>query len=281
MPRFAANLHYLFTEVPFLDRFAAAAKVGFKAVEFQVPYDFPGTELRARLSVNGLTMVLFDAPMGEWNAGERGLAAVPGRESEFRAGLARVVEYAHALDCDLVHVMAGVVGPGADIVRAERVYLENLRHAATFLKPHGVRVLIEPINRKLGIVQGGPSYTTEGMHGYFLNHSDQARRIIEQVGSDNLFLHLDVYHMQMLEGNLAETLRANIGLLRHVQIAGVPGRHEPDVGEIHYPYLFNLLDALGYDGWVGCEYRPLGKTMEGLRWAERYGIGAQVVAPPS
>ena len=281
MPRFAANLHYLFTEVPFLDRFAAAAEVGFKAVEFQVPYDYPGADLRARLAASGLTMVLFDAPMGEWNAGDRGLAAVPGRESEFRAGLARVVDYAHALGCDLVHVMAGVVRPGADYAQAEGVYIENLRHAAAVLKPHGVRVVIEPINRKLGIVQGGPSYTTEGMHGYFLNHSDQARRIIEQVGSDNLFLHLDVYHMQMLEGNLAETLRANIGLLRHVQIAGVPGRHEPSVGEINYPYLFELLDEIGYDGWVGCEYRPLGRTVDGLGWAKRYGIGTQVIAPPS
>jgi len=281
MPRFAANLHYLFTEHPFLDRFAAAAEAGFKGVEFQVPYDYPGSELRARLSAHGLNMVLFDAPMGDWNAGDRGLAAVPGREAEFRATLPQVAQYAQALGCDLVHVMAGVVRPGADYAQAERVYVDNLRHAAAFLKPRGVRVVIEPINRKLGIVQGGPSYTTEGMHGYFLNHSDQARRIIEQVGSDNLFLHLDVYHMQMLEGHLDETLRANIDLLRHVQIAGVPGRHEPSVGEIHYPYLFNLLDELGYDGWVGCEYRPLGKTLDGLGWAEHYGIGARVLANPS
>ncbi len=281
MPRFAANLHYLFTEEPFLERFAAAAEAGFKGVEFQVPYDHAGTELRARLSANALTMVLFDAPMGDWNAGDRGLAAVPGREAEFRATLPHVAEYAQALDCDLVHVMAGVVAPGVDCAQAERVYVDNLRHAARFLKAYGVRVVIEPINRRLGIVQGGPSYTTEGMHGYFLNHSEHARRIIERVASDNLFLHLDVYHMQMLEGHLAETLRANIDLLRHVQIAGVPGRHEPGVGEIHYPYLFNLLDELGYDGWVGCEYRPLGKTLDGLGWAQHYGIGGTSLASPS
>jgi hydroxypyruvate isomerase len=281
MPRFAANLHYLFTEVPFLERFAAAAEASFRGVEFQVPYEHPGAQLRARLSANRLTMVLFDAPMGDWEAGDRGLAAVPGREAEFRATLPSVAEYAHSLDCDLVHVMAGVVSPGVDHAQAERVYVDNLRYAARFLKAHGVRVVIEPINRRLGIVQGGPSYTTEGMHGYFLNHSDQARRIIEQVASDNLFLHLDVYHMQMLEGHLAETLRANVDLLRHVQIAGVPGRHEPSVGEIHYPYLFNLLDELGYDGWVGCEYRPLGKTLDGLGWAEHYGIGGASVASPS
>jgi 2-dehydrotetronate isomerase len=169
-------------------------------------------------------------------------------------------------------VMAGVVGPAVDYAEAERVYVDNLRHAAAFLRPHGVRVVIEPINRKLGAVQDGPSYTTEGMHGYFLNHSEHARRIIERVGSENLFLHLDVYHMQMLEGHLAETLKASQAVLRHVQIAGVPGRHEPDVGEIHYPYLFDLLDELGYDGWVGCEYRPRAGTQAGLRWAQPYGI---------
>jgi hydroxypyruvate isomerase len=274
MPRFAANLHYLFTEVGFLERFAAAARAGFRGVEFQVPYDHPPAELRARLDAHGLKMVLFDAPMGDWNAGDRGLAAVPGREEQFRASLPRVIEYAHALDCDLVHVMAGVVGPATDYAQAERVYVENLRHAAERLRPHGVRVVIEPINRKLGVVQGGASYTTEGMHGYFLNHSDHARRIIQQVGSENLFLHLDVYHMQMLEGHLAETLQANLDLLRHVQIAGVPGRHEPDVGEINYPYLFDLLDSAGYDGWVGCEYRPRAGTEAGLGWGRRYSLGA-------
>jgi hydroxypyruvate isomerase len=274
MPQFAANLHYLFSEHPFLQRLGAAAEAGFRGVEFQVPYDYPGQELRARLIGNGLTMVLFDAPMGDWQAGDRGLAAVPGREAEFRASLPRAAQYAQALRCDLVHVMAGVVGTGTDYGEAERVYLDNLRYAADFLKPHGVRVVIEPINRRLGSAEGGAAYTTEGMHGYFLNHTAHARRVIEQVGSDNLFLHLDVYHMQLLEGNLATTLRENIGLLRHVQIAGVPGRHEPSVGEINYPYLFDLLDQLGYAGWVGCEYRPVGRTLDGLGWASRYGIGA-------
>jgi len=274
MPRFAANLHYLFTEVAFLDRFAAAADAGFRAVEFQVPYDHEPAQLRERLDRHGLRMVLFDAPMGDWSAGDRGLAAVPGREEEFRASLPRAARYAQALDCDLVHVMAGSIKPGVDYAQAECTYVENLRHAAAFFAPLGVRVVIEPINRRMGIVQGGPSYTTEGMHGYFLNHTEHARRMIAQVGSDNLFLHLDVYHMQMLEGNLAETLRANLDLLRHVQIAGVPGRHEPDVGEIHYPFLFDLLDQVGYEGWVGCEYRPRAGTLDGLGWARRYGIGS-------
>jgi hydroxypyruvate isomerase len=272
MPRFAANLHYLFSELPFLDRFEAAARAGFKAVEFQVPYDHPPAGLRERLRANELEMALFDAPMGDWNAGDRGLAAVPGREAQFRSSLERVPEYAQALDCMTVHVMAGVVGRGEDYARAERTYVENLRYAAGFLKRHGVAAVIEPINNRLGAMRDGPSYTTRGMHGYFLNHTDHARRIIEEVGSDNLFLHLDCYHMQLLEGHLAETIRDNIGLVRHFQIAGVPGRHEPDEGEINYPFLFDLMDELGYRGWVGCEYRPIGNTWDGLKWAARYGI---------
>lgn len=274
MPNFAANLHYLFTEVPFMARFEAAARAGFKGVEFQVPYDFAPEQLAAELRRHDLKMVLFDAPMGDWSQGDRGLAAVPGREAEFRSGLPRALTYARALSCDLVHVMAGVVGPDADMDAAECTYVENLRHAAEYFKPHGVRCVIEPINRLMGIVQGGPSYTTQGMHGYFLNYSHQARRIMERVASDNLFLHLDVYHMQMTEGHLAETLKTHVEVLKHVQIAGVPGRHEPNVGEIHYPYLFDLLDTLGYDGWVGCEYRPRHGTAAGLGWAEAYGIRA-------
>jgi hydroxypyruvate isomerase len=273
MPQFAANLHYLFSELPFLDRFEAAAVAGFKAVEFQVPYDYAAAELTARLRSNALQMVLFDAPMGDWERGERGLAAVPGREKEFRQSLAKVIEYGGALGCDTVHLMAGVVGPGEDYKVAERTYISNLRYAASTLEGHGIVGVIEPINKKMGIVQNGPSYTTQGMHGYFLNHTDQARRILDEVGSPNLSLHLDFYHMQMLEGHLAETVRENIGLLRHVQIAGVPGRHEPTVGEINYPYLFDLLDELGYQGWVGCEYRPKGDTWSGLSWAAKYGIG--------
>jgi hydroxypyruvate isomerase len=272
MPKFAANLHYLFSELPFLDRFEAAACAGFRAVEFQVPYDYPIVELTARLRSNALKMVLFDAPMGNWERGDRGLAAVPGREKEFRNSLAKAIEYGGALGCDTVHLMAGVVGPGEDYAAAERTYISNLGHAASRFAEHGIVGVIEPINKKMGIVQNGPSYTTQGMHGYFLNHTDQARRILAEVGSSNLLLHLDFYHMQLLEGHLADTVRENIGLLRHVQIAGVPGRHEPTVGEINYPYLFDLLDELGYEGWVGCEYRPAADTWTGLSWAAGYGI---------
>lgn len=275
MPKFAANLHYLFAEVPFLDRFEAAASAGFKGVEFQGPYDFPKDELRKRLDTHGLAMVLFDAPTGNWNAGDRGMTCIPGREAEFRASLERVVEYGDALGCGTVHVMAGVVGPDMDYETCRRTYIAILRHAAQFLQPHGIHVVIEPINKCLGIVANGPSYTTQGMHGYFLNHTADARAAIDAVAHPNLSLHLDCHHMQMLEGNLAETLRENIGRVRHIQLAGVPGRHEPDVGEINYPFLFDLLDELGYEGWVGCEYRPKGKTLDGLGWAARYGIRSQ------
>jgi len=274
MPRFSANLHYLFTEVPFMQRFEAAAQAGFEAVEFQVPYDYPPEELRSRLQAHALKMVLFDAPVGNWAQGDRGLAAVPGRQSEFRESLTRTLEYGAALDCTTVHVMAGVVGAGHAYDKARQVYIENLRYAAGYLGEHGLTAVIEPINNKMGLVHGGPDYTTQGMHGYFLNHTGQARAIIEEVQSDNLFLHLDCYHMQMLEGNLAHTIRENIGLVRHFQIAGVPGRHEPDVGEINYPYLFQLIDQLGYSGWIGCEYRPRQDTWKGLGWAASYGIGA-------
>jgi 2-dehydrotetronate isomerase len=272
MPKFAANLHYLFTELPFLQRFEAAADAGFEAVEFQVPYDYPASELSAHLRANELKMVLFDAPMGDWKRGDRGLAAVPGRQSEFRRSLPIVIEYGNALGCDTVHLMAGVIGASEDPHEVERTYVSNLRYAALELEHHGITAVIEPINKKMGVSQDAPSYTTHGMHGYFLNHTEQARRIIQQVDSSNLLLHLDCYHMQMLEGHLADTLRDNIALLRHVQIAGVPGRHEPTVGEINYPYLFGLLDEVGYPGWIGCEYRPERDTWSGLSWASGYGI---------
>ena len=274
MPRFAANLHYLFTELPFMQRFAAAASAGFKAVEFQVPYDYDGAELRAALRENDLVMALFDAPMGNWQGGDRGMCAIPGRQEEFRMSLPLAARYAQALGCDLVHVMAGVVPAGVSLEEAEQVYVDNLRDAARFFATIGVRVVIEPINKLLGLAESAPSYTTQGMQGYFLNHTRQALQIVEQVASDNLFLHLDCYHMQLLEGNLANTLRKCLPMLRHVQIAGVPGRHEPDFGEINYPYLFDMLDELGYPGWIGCEYRPRRDTLSGLAWARPYGIGA-------
>ena len=275
MPKLAANLHYLFAEVPFLDRFAMAAAAGFKAVEFQVPYDWPVEALAERLQQHALKMVLCDTKPGDWNAGERGIAALPGRQEEFRRELATTLAYCRAMACDCVHAIAGVIKPGGDRQAAEDVFVENLRYAAERLGEHGITAVIEPINGGRDLIGGGETYTTYGMGGFFLNHVRDALRIIERVNHPNLKLHLDFYHVQLTDGNLAETLRRTIDLVKHIQIAGVPGRNEPDVGEIHYPYLFDLMDQLGYQGWVGCEYKPLRSTREGLGWAKPYGIRAE------
>jgi hydroxypyruvate isomerase len=275
MPRFAANLHYLFNEHSFLDRFAAAADTGFRGVEAQVPYDCPAGALASRLRQNDLEMVLIDTPQGDWDAGERGLAAIPGREAEFRDGIQRAIEYATALDCKCVHVIAGIVPKGADLSAMGRTYLANLAYAAEAFAPYGIAAVIEPINPLMGVVQNGEQYTTLGMRGFFLTRTAQALQAIAAVGHANLYLHLDIYHMQLTEGRLADTLRETISQLRHVQVSSVPGRNEPDGGEINFPYLFDLIDALGYTGWVGCEYRPRVGTLDGLGWAARYGIGAR------
>lgn len=273
MPKFAANLHYLFTEVPFLERFEEAARAGFRGVEFQVPYDWPAEELARRLRECNLDMVLIDTPVGQWGGGDRGMAAIPGREKEFGESLDLAIDYARTLGCGTIHVMCGRALEGIDRNAMQETYVANLRLAAARFRPHGIHAVIEPINNRLDLVPAGAAYTTEGMRGYYLNRTDDAVRTIAEVATDNLFLHLDCYHMQLMEGHLAETFRRHMSLVRHIQIAGVPGRHEPDVGEIHYPYLFNLFDELGYPGWVGCEYRPKSNSHVGLAWGTRWGIG--------
>lgn len=260
MPRFAANLSMMFTELDFLDRFQAAANCGFRGVEFLFPYEWPVGELAKRLLGNGLNQVLFNMPPGDWQAGERGLAAVPGREQAFRDGFERALEYADTLRCPQIHVMAGLVGNDADRDEAHACYVGNLVWAADRARQAGVRILIEPIN------------TRRDMPGYFLSTTAQARAVMDEVGSDNLFLQCDLYHVQIMDGNLADTITENLPAIRHFQIAGVPGRHEPDTGEINYPFLFSLIDSLGYDGWIGCEYRPAGATADGLAWAFDFGI---------
>jgi 2-dehydrotetronate isomerase len=260
MPKFAANLSFIFQEVGFLDRFAAAAACGFKAVEYLTPYDHPPEVIAGQLTRQGLVQALFNMPPGDWAAGERGIGALPGRETEFRDGVEQALVYAKATKCRLLHAMAGVLPAERDRAEAERVYVGNLRHAAERLSGEGIAVVIEPIN-------------TRDIPGYFLNTTIQAMSIIEQVGRPNLKLQLDLYHVQIMEGDLAHRVRALAGHYPHVQIAGNPGRHEPDVGEINYPYLFDLFDELGYSGWIGCEYRPKGETKTGLGWAKRYGIG--------
>ena len=253
MPKFAANLTMMFNEVPFPQRFAAAAKAGFAAVEFLFPYDYPPAEVARWLQEAGLKNALFNMPPGDWAAGERGVASLPGREEEFRAGVARAIEYARALGTPSIHAMAGLLPSGADRKRHREVFVANLRHAAEALAGEGRTLLVEPINSR-------------DIPGYFLNTQAEAHAIREEVDQPNLKVQMDCYHAQIVEGNLSVTLRKHIAHVGHVQIASVPDRHEPDEGEIDYRHIFRLLDELGYPGWVGCEYRPRGRTEDGLGW---------------
>ena len=253
MPKFAANLTMMFNEVAFPERFAAAAKAGFKAVEFLFPYDHAPQDVARWLQENQLENVLFNLPPGDWAAGERGIAALPGREEEFRAGVARALEYAVALGTPRLHVMAGLVPPGADRARYRATYIENVRHAARELAKHGRTLLLEPINPR-------------DMPGYFLNSQDEGHAVRAEVGEPNVKVQMDFYHAQIVDGDLAMTFRKHFDGIGHVQIASVPSRNEPDDGEVDYRYLFRLLDELGYEGWVGCEYRPRGRTEDGLGW---------------
>ena len=257
MPRFAANLTMMYNEHAFLDRFAAAARDGFKAVEYLFPYEFPAEELKARLGEYGLTQALFNAPPGDWAAGDRGIASLPGREDEFRRGVETALDYARLLGNDKLHVMAGLLPAQADRSRHRDVYLRNLADAAQAARADGITVLIEPINPR-------------DMPGFFLNRQDEAQAICREIGAPNLKVQFDCYHCQIVEGDLAKKLERDIAGIGHIQIAGVPERHEPDVGELNYPYLFDRIDALGYDGWIGCEYRPKAGTSEGLGWLRSY-----------
>ncbi len=253
MPRFSANLGFLFTDLPFLDRFAAAAKAGFRGVEYVSPYEHDPEEIACRLANHGLTQALFNLPAGDWAAGERGLAILPGREDEFRDGLGRALDYAAALGCERLNCLAGIAPMQADPRVLEATFLKNLAFAAETAARRGVKLLIEPIN-------------TRDTPGFYLNRTDEALRLIDLVMSDNLYLQADIYHMQIMEGDLARRLEAAAPRVAHVQIADNPGRHEPGTGEINYPFLFSLIDRLGYEGWVGCEYRPLTTTEAGLGW---------------
>ena len=260
MPRFAANLSLLYTERPFLERFAAAAADGFAGVEYLFPYDFAAAELAALLQTHGLQQVLFNAPPGDWAAGERGLACLPGREVEFAQGMEQALAYAAELQCPRIHVMAGVVAPGETPQTVRGLYVANLRRAARMVAAQGVALMIEPIN-------------TRDMPGYFLNLQADAHALLAEIGEPNVQVQMDLYHCQIMEGDLATQLRQYLptGRVGHIQIAGVPERFEPDVGEVHYPYLFALIDQLGWEGWLGCEYRPArgavaGGTSAGLGW---------------
>lgn len=257
MPKLAANLSMMFNEIDFIDRFEAAGAAGFKGIEYLFPYACEADDLRRRLDTSGLTQVLFNMPPGDWAAGERGLACLPDRTDEFKAGVDLALTYARALGCKRIHAMAGLIPEGFGPREIRETYVNNLAYAAERLKEQGITLLIEPIN-------------TRDMPGYYLNYSLQTFDIIEDVGADNIALQYDVYHAQVMEGDIAPTLSKFIDRIGHVQIADTPGRHEPGTGEINYPFVLSHLDAIGYQGWVGCEYIPADTTLGGLGWADAY-----------
>ncbi|RUR35415.1 2-oxo-tetronate isomerase [Vreelandella populi] len=262
MIRLAANLSMLFNEHDFMDRFLAAADAGFKGVEYLFPYAYSAAELRQALDETHLEQVLFNLPPGDWEAGERGLASLPGREAEFRDSVVEALRYAETLNCPRVHAMAGLLPKGADATTQadhQATYLRNLRYATTEAAKLGKDILIEPIN-------------TRDMPNYFLSRQAQAMAVLKELGTSNLKLQFDLYHCQIMEGDLIRHLERQFSVIAHVQVAGVPERHEPDVGEVNYPALFTKLETLGYSGWVGCEYRPAGDTRQGLGWGRNYGL---------
>lgn len=257
MPKFAANLSMMFKEVPFLDRFEAAAKAGFKYVEYLFPYEYPAAELKAKLDQYGLKQVLFNTAPGNVAAGEWGVSAIPGREEDSHSDIDQALEYAIALGCPNVHVMAGVVPEGADRQKYQETFIQNVRYAADKFKPYGIKVLLEALSPQVK-----PNYLMASQY--------QTLEIVEQVQRENVFVQLDYFHAQNVDGNLTRLTEKLGNKFAHVQIASVPDRHEPDEGEINYTHIFNKLDEIGYDGWVGCEYNPRGKTEDGLGWFEQY-----------
>ncbi len=257
MPRFAANLTTMFTEVEFLDRFAAAAGAGFKAVEFLLPYADDKEKLAERLRANDLVQVLHNFPAGDWDAGDRGIACHPDRIDEFREGVGQAVDYATTLGCARLNCLAGIAPAGAAPERLRETFVANLKFAAGVLAEAGITLLTEAIN-------------TRDVPGFYLSRTDQALAIIDDVAAPNLALQYDVYHMQVMEGDLAPTIERHLDRIGHIQISDTPGRNEPGTGEINYPFIFDHLDRLGYRGWIGCEYKPRAGTLEGLGWAKPY-----------
>jgi len=259
MTRLAANLTMLFNEADFLDRFGHAARAGFRGVEFLFPYAYRAEEIADRLDAWRLKLVLHNLPAGDWASGERGIACHPGREAEFRDGIGLALGYARALGAKQLNCLAGIVPPGVALEDAHATLVSNLGFAAGALQREGIDLLIEPIN-------------TVDIPGFFLHGTRQALGIITETGADNLFLQYDIYHMQRMEGELAATIKANLGLIRHIQLADNPGRGEPGTGEINYRYLLGMLDEIGYAGWIGCEYKPQATTTHGLGWMAEHGL---------
>ncbi len=256
MPRFAANLTMLFNEVPFLDRFERAAKAGFDAVEFLFPYAYPAEEIKARLEAHGLQLVLHNLPAGDWDAGERGIACHPDRVAEFRAGLGRAIEVARALGAPQLNCLAGKAPAGVADGRLRETLVANLAYAAAELKQAGLKLLIEPIN-------------SHDIPGFWLTRTAQALAVLDELGADNAFVQYDIYHAQRMEGEIAATIEKHLPRIAHMQLADNPGRHEPGSGELNWDFLFAHIDRVGYDGWIGCEYKPAAGTEAGLGWLAR------------
>jgi hydroxypyruvate isomerase len=255
MPKFASNLSFMFNEVDFLDRFEAASRAGFRGVEYLFPYAYEKAQILERLRTHGLNQVLFNLPPGDFAAGERGIACHPDRVGEFQDGVGTAIDYASALGCRQLNCLGGILKGDPD--KAHRTLVDNLKFAAGKLATAGIRLNLEPIN-------------TMDIPGFFVCRTAQALKIMDEVGSNNLYLQYDIYHMQIMEGDLARTIEKNLGKISHLQLADNPGRHEPGTGEIHYPFLFQLIDKLGYDGWIGCEYKPATTTTAGLDWIKPY-----------
>lgn len=253
MPKFAANLTLLFTELVLPDRFAAAARAGFDAVEIQFPFAYPAQQIAELLHANNLRMVLHNLPAGNWDAGERGIACHPQRTGEFQDGIDQAIRYAKVLGVSQLNCLAGIVPPGVSAEQARAAFVANLQFAAERLKAEGIRLLIEAIN-------------TFDIPGFFLAHTAQSLEVIRATGSDNVFIQYDIYHMQRMEGELAATIEKYLPRIAHLQLADNPGRHEPGTGEINFPFLFDFLDRIGYQGWIGCEYMPAATTADGLGW---------------
>jgi hydroxypyruvate isomerase len=254
MPRFAANLSFLWPELGFMERFGAAARAGFKGVEYLFPYDHPKDQIAEALTRHQLVQVLHNLPAGDWAGGERGIACHPDRVGEFQDGVGKAIEYATALGCRQLNCLAGLAPKGVAPEKVRETFVSNLKFAAGKLKAAGIRLLTEPIN-------------TRDIPGFYLTRTQQALDLIRETGSDNLFVQYDIYHMQIMEGDLARTIEANLAMISHMQLADNPGRNEPGTGEINYPFLFGFLDRIGYSGWIGCEYKPATTTDAGLHWA--------------
>jgi len=257
MLRFTANLTMLFNEVDFLARFEKAAGAGFKWIEYLFPYEWGKDQLVDKLGENGLIQVLYNLPVGDWNAGERGIACIPGRETEFQEGVGKAINYAKALGCFQINCLVGLTPRNVPVEKVRATLINNLRFAAKALDNEGIRLLIEPLNDR-------------DMPGFYLVHTADALQIIKEVGHRNLWLQYDVYHMQIMEGNLTKTILDNLSTISHIQIADNPGRHEPGTGEINFANLFKAIETAGYDRWVGCEYKPAGRTEDGLQWLSLY-----------